>query len=288
VVNAGLAHVPDSATLLEKKKKVLSRISPNQGMARGPAQEFLESGIVITETESGQGDEYQPKNFIWIDKEYSYVSDLKQTWELTTLSYSRATPYGSLIGRYNYAYRFGTYGAQYELDAYPHLFSGAYLYMSYGYSQDTSIFPRNRTGLEAFFSLPESFEFSFGMRTLHFTTTTVLYTGSVAKYIGNYWIAYRPYIVAGVTNYFTFRRYFSTADSYMSLTLGTGYGENFYSLALPNTISPNKSTSIRLDGQLPVTDNLLFTWVAENSLNGFPNGLNRTESDLELGFIWRY
>jgi len=55
----------------------------------------------------------------------------------------------------------------------------------------------------------------------------MIYTGHVGKYVGNYWIAFRPYMVpdsskVSLSGFLTVRRYFATADDYIGFQVGYG------------------------------------------------------------------
>jgi len=151
----------------------------------------------------------------------------RDPWQVVALSYGRKTKLGSVIARVNMAKRFGDTGLQYEMDAYPKISENNYGYLNYGFSQ-SSVFPDHRFGAELFHSFPKAFEGSLGMRTLFFGSSDVtIYTGSVGKYISNYWISLRSYVTPGTTGtsvsgQLQMRRYFSDPENYIGLRLGYG------------------------------------------------------------------
>jgi YaiO family outer membrane protein len=158
----------------------------------------------------------------FVASEFTYVDfhgDI-DPWRLASLSLGRSTSGGSAIGRVNYANRFATSGIQVEADAYPKLGAKSYAYLNAGYSS-ADIFPEWRLGGELFRSLPGAWEGSVGFRQLRFGGAPVtLITGSVGKYVGNYWAAVRPFFhfqrsgtsaSAGLTA----RRYFADADHFI-------------------------------------------------------------------------
>ncbi|MEA3494546.1 MAG: YaiO family outer membrane beta-barrel protein [Bacteroidota bacterium] len=121
-----------------------------------------------------------------------------------------------------------------ELDVYFDIWKDAYAWTSYGYSWNHNLFPRHRFGFEIYQSLPNAFETSLGIRYMQFyrdsdssANNILIYTASVGKYIGNWWILLRTYISPksyGVSNSFhlSFRRYFKHKDNYFSVVLSTG------------------------------------------------------------------
>ena len=151
----------------------------------------------------------------------------RDPWQIMALSYSRKTGFGTVIARVNLANRFGESGFQYEMDAWPKVSENNYGYLNYGFSQ-SSVFPKNRLGVEWYHNFPKSFEGSIGMRMLYFSSTNVdIYTATVGKYLGNYWISLRSFITPGtdgtsVSGLLQMRRYFSDPENYMGMRLGYG------------------------------------------------------------------
>ena len=198
------------------------------------------------------------KNKISLSYSYDYFTNSaynKDPWQLMYLQYTRKTPLGSVIGRVNYANRFGSSALQLEADAYPKISENDYLYINYGFSH-MSGFPRQRGGFEWNRSFPRSFEGSLGARLLHFVGSkrVIIYTGSVGKYIGNYWFSLRPFVTPGsdgtsVSSYLMVRRYFSDPENYIGLRLGMGSSPDERRLLLndPNLSSRLKSQSVKLD-----------------------------------------
>jgi len=165
-------------------------------------------------------------NSIGLNYTYDYFNNASP-WQLTYLQYKLKTAIGAVIGRFNYANRFGLTGYQMEVEAYPKLSDKSYGYVNVGYSPST-LFPTFRLGMDYNRTLPNAFEASLGYRYLNFGSTNVMiYTGNVGKYVGNYWFSLRPYLVPGgsnvsVSGILTARRYFATADNYIGLQVGYG------------------------------------------------------------------
>lgn len=198
------------------------------------------------------------KNKITLSYSYDYFDNSaynKDPWKLTYLQYTRKTSIGTVIGRVNYADRFGSKAFQFEADAYPSIGENDYLYLNYGFS-NMSIFPDNRAGFEWNHSFPMAFEGSLGARLLHFqgSKRVIIYTGTFGKYFGNYWMSLRPFITPGsdgtsVSSYLSVRRYFSDPENYIGLKLGMGSSPDERRLLLndPNHQAHLKSQSVRLD-----------------------------------------
>lgn len=154
---------------------------------------------------------------------YSKVFDPMQYY---TMSYGKQTKYGSIIGRVNFNRRFNENGAQVEVDMYPKITKGLYAYLNVGYA-NSFIFPDLRYGAELYKSLPHSLEISAGFRTLKYSTTTNIYTGSIGWYTGNSYWSLRPYFTPGDSGTSTsaalnYRKYRSNADNYISFMYSMG------------------------------------------------------------------
>ncbi len=156
-----------------------------------------------------------------------FGENARDPMQYLTLKYSRQTKYGSIIGKVNVNRRFQKNGIQYEVDMYPRILKGLYAYVSMGFS-NADLFPSFRAGAELYKSLPNAFEASLGFRSLKFTETTTIYTGSLGWYTGNsYWV-FRAYITpseagASKSGRLTYRKYRSDADNYFSASMGLGF-----------------------------------------------------------------
>lgn len=199
--------------------------------------------------------------------DYSYQSFMGDidAWQLASFSLGQRSTAGTLIARVNYAHRFATSGVQVEGDAYPRLGDGTYAYLNAGYS-GASIFPEWRFGAEVFTNLPQAWEASLGMRHLRFTGAPVtLFTGSLGKYAGNFWLSARPYLRSSSTGTsasasLTARRYYEDADNYIGLRVG--YGSTPGDQLTPDVLARSNSFAVTLGGSHAVTSSLLGTWSA--------------------------
>lgn len=154
---------------------------------------------------------------------YSKVFDPMQYY---TLSYGKQTKYGSIIGKFNFNRRFNENGTQVEVDMYPKITKGLYAYVNVGFA-NTFLFPDLRYGAELYKSLPHSLEISAGFRTLQYSTTTTIYTGSIGWYTGNSYWSLRPYFTPGdggtsTSAALNYRKYRSNADNYISFVYSMG------------------------------------------------------------------
>lgn len=167
------------------------------------------------------------KYSIGIKSTLDLYSDVFDPMQYHTLKLSKLTKYGSVIAKLNFNRRFNENGTQFEVDLYPKITKGLYAYLNLGLS-NSDIFPDVRYGGELYQSLPHSFETSLGFRTLKYSTTTTIYTGSFGWYTGNDYWSIRPYITPGgggtsTSGALTYRKYRANADNYLSLGFSMGF-----------------------------------------------------------------
>ena len=205
----------------------------------------------------------EPRNAFSVDYEYEhYQQNALDPWRFYIGELSHKFGFGSVIARVNRAHRFGEYGTQYELDAYPHIMPGMYAYLNAGISHD-AIFPSHRYGGEIFKTLGHAFEGSLGFRRLLFSGTKVtLYTGSIAKYRGNYYYVLRPYVshdnITGTSwsGQVQLRRYYADSDTYWGIR--GGYGKSPTEDIILQEINRLSSWNAALFGKVKVTKNWVF------------------------------
>lgn len=167
-------------------------------------------------------------------------------WHLVYAEYGRRTrPLGPVLFRANYAIRpdIDMTSLQIEVDAYPTVRQGTYLYLNAGFSPDRKLFPITRFGFELHQALPASWEVSGGFRILNFDETEsliltkdlLIITGSLSKYYKKYYFSLRPYFTFSSVSddpnsrsvFFTARRFLSSNEHYLSLTVGRGFSADY-------------------------------------------------------------
>lgn len=217
---------------------------------------------------------------------YSEVFDPMQYY---TLDYSRETKYGSIIAKVNFNRRFQDNGFQFEVDMYPRIMEGLYAYVNVGFS-DSYLFPKFRFGAELYKSLPHSLEASLGIRTLKYSSTTNIFTGSVGWYTGNSYFSLRPYVTPGdtgtsISGALTYRLYRSDADNYFGVSASLGYSPDDYEQFNDGTTAKDKVTfeSQRIKfGYYFTSDNNKNAWGAQA-------GITHQEISFDEGnFFWIY
>jgi YaiO family outer membrane protein len=229
LVTQGLKFHPGSTDLLLLKAKILNDLKRFQEanlaidtvLATNPKNTEARALAARISDNTSKNKISINYDFIYFDKQFS------DPWHLASVDYSRQTAIGSITGRINYANRFNTNGTQFEVDAYPHLSKTFYAYVSGAYSGNVGVFPKYRTGFSLYANLPASFEGEAGFRYLYFSGPTWIYTASVGKYYKNYWFNLRTFLTPSnnsISQSFSLnvRYYYSGADDYLSLGVGTG------------------------------------------------------------------
>lgn len=212
-------------------------------------------------------DEYRrpdaPKNSWSLSHEYEeFIDDDTEPWQFTYVDFGhKFDEFGSVIFRVNRADRFGQDGIQYELDAYPKLGDGLYAYLNVGFSDD-DLFPDERFGVQIYKSLPQGWEASLGMRYLAFDETTLIYTGSIGRYWGNWYATLTPYVVPDDVNgtsasgVLEFRYYRSSGDDYWTFRGSYGNAPDVDTLLqITNRLD---NWSLGIGRQFPVGDRGTF------------------------------
>ncbi|WP_367771235.1 YaiO family outer membrane beta-barrel protein [Flavobacterium sp. WC2421] len=228
------------------------------------------------------------KNTIGIKAEVDIYSEVFDPMQYYTLNYSRQTKYGSIIGKLNFNRRFNENGTQIEFDLYPKITKGLYAYLNIGFA-NTFLFPDLRYGAELYKSLPKSLEVSLGFRSLKYTTTTNIYTGSVGWYTGNSYLSFRPYFTPGdngtsTSGTFTYRKYRSDADNYLGFSFGMGFSPEINQF----NFSGNETAIVDLKSQKL---NLSYNFTSKNKQNawGTQFGVAHQEISFDQGnYFWIY
>lgn len=113
-------------------------------------------------------------------------SDGSTPWSESYLAVNRRTPVGTVIGRMSRAERFGYSDRLLEIEAYPSFRPGTYGFVSFGMSQDDTLYPNWRMAADLYQSFGRGFEGSIGMRRLAFSSATDIYIATGTKYLGNW------------------------------------------------------------------------------------------------------
>ena len=264
VAQAGLRLRPADADYQAALAKVkASRASAHVTLA--PAQEGVEQAW-----ETGVN-----QSTIWF-------SDKRSTWHETSATVSKNTPLGWITARFSHASWFGTGSNLIEVESYPRIRPGTYGYLAGAFSPDAGLYAHRRAGGEIFQSFPKGFEGSAGIRYYRFSSDSLLYTGSVAKYFGNWWVLGRTFIspdaVVGLSKSLQIqaRHYSGDADHFIGLRFGMGASP--FEVRSVNEVDVQRSTSVAVES----------LWKFKNGLRFRINtGVARQTRRLFVGPLWQ-
>jgi len=248
----GLRYHPGSIPLLQRRASLLANLRRyREAKAACDSLLALDPKNATVRALQDKIRDYSAGNKVGIAYDYVYFDrQYDAPWHLLSAEYTRQTAIGSVVGRVNYANRFRTGGVQFEADAYPRISRMFYAYVNAGYSADDALFPRWRGGASLYANLPHAFEADAGLRYLHFSNDTWLYTFSLGKYYKNFWFNARAYLVPGNSTIsqsltLTARYYTGGADDYIYAATGTGISpddrSNSQQLASPYKLRSHKA-----------------------------------------------
>ncbi len=287
LANTGLEHFPENPKLLYLKASAEE--------ASNKPEEALQTfeKLLKNNPENEKALNYKTTllnnlrhNVIGIRSSLELYSEVFDPMQYYFFKYVRQTKYGSVHAKVNFSRRFASNGVQFEIDAYPRIADGMYAYLNFGAS-NSFLFPDIRYGAEIYKSLPKSFEASLGFRSLKYSETTNIYTGSVGWYTGsNYW-SFRSYVTPGdsgssMSGTLTFRRYRSNADNFFSVEAGMGFSPEIYLFEFEG----NENTVVNLDSQKV---NLGYFFTSKNNKNawGIRSGIVHQEISFDPGtYFW--
>ncbi len=213
------------------------------------------------------------------------------TWNTYSLyGRTRTSLTGTLIARVTQSYRFDGKGTQFELDAYPSLGKNSYGYFNIGYSE-AFFFPNYRFGTSIYWNLPKAFELEAGYRYLKFSEATHIFTGSIGKYVSNWWFNFRMNLVPGnegnsVSGNLQTRYYFKSAEDFFSIQLSTGVSPDEENRDLQSQLL--NSYRARLGYQQLWTDRWMGFGFIGYSRDEIKNGNSRYNLNISLGAEFRF
>ena len=117
---------------------------------------------------------------------YDGFSDGRQAWQEQWVALRRKAGFGSFSFTGSQADRYDLRDRQYEIEMYPRIRPGTYMYLDGGWSPDAVLYPEYRAGAHLYQSLGRGFEASIGMRRLGFGDGINIYIGSLSKYVGSW------------------------------------------------------------------------------------------------------
>lgn len=153
-------------------------------------------------------------------------------WIIVSAHRTFVPRWGAAAASITAARRYGSVGLQAEAEAYPRVGRVGYLYVAAAVSPHDSVFVPLRAALELFSSPTRSIELSAGARLFQVSSSSIIvYTGSIGGYRGNYWYAFRPYVVKeggslSSTGQLSLRRYWAGRYDYVGMYVSATRGTN--------------------------------------------------------------
>jgi YaiO family outer membrane protein len=238
----GLRRRPTAACLSYRQSRALASLG-RTSEALEAARRALEAnpGDKLAVRQFRQLLEDTQRNRVSAIVSWEWFDDI-DPWYAERVDYRRAFDWGSLIGRVNLARRFDETGVQFEADAFPKIYRNTYAYLNVGLSSG-QLFPELRYGGEIFHNFPRAWEGSLGFRRLEFDSSGVtIWTGSVAKYVGRYWIELRPQYVTkldgrSLSARLRVRYFFLGRREFLEFAAGGGAGSDRTIIAEPEDLA---------------------------------------------------
>ncbi len=210
-----------------------------------------------------------------------WFSDKRSSWHETSASLSKNFGLGWITARFSHANWYGAGSNLVEVESYPRIRPGTYGYLAGAFSPDANLYAKRRGGAEIFQSFPLGFEGSAGIRYYHFNSDSLLYTGSIGKYFGNWWVLGRTFIspdsVVGLSKSLQVqaRHYSGDADRFVGLRFGMGASP--FEIRSVNEVDVQKSTSLAIEA----------LWKFKNGLRFRINSGVARQTRLFTGPLWQ-
>lgn len=221
------------------------------------------------------------------------VKNPNQVWSLSSVYAEYDTPKGLIGVQLYYQTRPGDLRAQqYVLYAQPWLTKTNYITLNYATAHQPDLFPNQLIYAEDYQLLPHGFGISAGdtYRKLPLNYFNS-YTGSIYKYIGNYYVALRPtYYVPnqGPRSLLwtgTAQKYFTAVD-YLGISLSDGTSPDLADLNTANFLRTQVKVYM-LNGQYGFTPQVAMQYGIGQMLENFGNDNLRHYTYLNLGLSFR-
>jgi YaiO family outer membrane protein len=209
------------------------------------------------------------------------------TWSVYGRTRTKLT--GALIARVTQSLRYEDFGTLVELDAYPSIGKNGYAYLNVGGS-GAGFFPKFRFGASYYHNLEKAWEVEGGYRYLGFSSATHIITGSVGKYLGNWWLNVRLNVIpddagTSTSSQFTARYYFKTAEDFFSLQLGTGVSPDEETRDQSQLLNSYRA---RLGYQQLISPKFMIYGYTGYSRDELSTDNFRNNINLSLGFEYRF
>lgn len=209
------------------------------------------------------------------------------TWSVYGRTRTKLT--GALIARVTQSVRYDDFGTLVELDAYPSIGKNGYAYLNVGGS-GAGFFPKVRVGASYYHNLNKAWEVEAGYRYLGFSEATHIITGSVGKYLGNWWLNTRINVIpddagTSTSGQFTARYYFKTAEDFFSLQLSSGVSPDEETRDQSQLLNSYRA---RVGYQQLISPKVMISGYTGYSRDELSADNTRNNINLSVGFEYRF
>ncbi|TDO82816.1 YaiO family outer membrane protein [Flavobacterium chryseum] len=176
------------------------------------------------------------------------------------VEYSHKFTSSALVGRVNVGHANNDTQMLFEADYYQTFSKRNYLYVNAGFSTGETIFPVAKAGAEYYFTPYRKFDFSLGVKFMHFETEDVtLLTGQLSYRMGSYALAYRPFYDTGNKLFSHVLSVQTTNDEKESLLrLELQYGNVPYLYLYNNFVEPLKAYRVGIQYQQRISNSFFI------------------------------
>ncbi|WP_370425193.1 YaiO family outer membrane beta-barrel protein [Tenacibaculum dicentrarchi] len=164
----------------------------------------------------------------------------KKTWHTKQLEYMKFVGAHSFGVRVTHSKRFTNDAILYELESYPVFSKKCYSYVNVSTSSNADFFQKLGIKASVYYSVLKGIEMEVGFRYLTFDTVSfTTYIVGITSYVGDFYlnagVFIGPEIASGfIQNYQTnIRYYYSGAENYIAIRLGTGISPDEPSKFIP-------------------------------------------------------
>lgn len=218
------------------------------------------------------------------------VNTPPNVWDWSSVYLYRKNQYGAFGGAVNYANRFGQSVSQLLLNAQPKITDKLWLDVGYANANNPTLLPDDTIFGEVYGIVGNSVELSLGdsykkIEHTYFNT----YTGSIGKYISNYYFSFRPnhYVPKSgpKSTLYTVRARRYGVDNpaqYFGIGYSAGTSPDLYDL-LTVTFFRVRENIIFVEGQQPITNSFAFIYGAGYETQKYPNAFVRRLPYMNIG-----
>jgi len=262
----GLKLEPFNLDFLMGRVKALSDLKRNsEGLKVVELLLALDPDNVEAKRIQARMQEEQRKWEVETGTSYTWFNNGAPGWRESEVAFKARTAIGPVVARFDQMSRAGINSQLVELEAYPRVRQGTYLFLNGAFSADRQLYPMYRFAGELYQNLPWAMEGSAGFRVFDFQSPFFLYTGSLGRYFGAYLLSARTFVShdsTGVSSsiLFSARRYFGDHERFVSIQYG--HGPSPFEVRTLNEIGVLKSNSFVGEVSAKVVGKLLYSVTA--------------------------